>query len=178
MDSMEVGTVQLHDLAKDLAAASGQSFKTVARSLVADTALQIETLAKAYAPVDTGVLRDSIHAVISPDGMSATISADTVYAGFVEFGTGPRGEFGGPPIVITPKRATYLRFEVQGRVVYRKKVVSQGMAPRPFLRPALERLQLPLATNLAHNAVVAIVKGPHAPETLANAPATSPYRRN
>lgn len=176
MDSFEVGNVELTRLAHDLSAASGQPFKDVVVSLVADAALQVETLARAYAPVDTGLLRDSIRTEIAPDGMSATVSVPVSYAGYVEFGTGPRGEFGGHPIVITPKRAKFLRFEVQGRVVYTKKVVSMGMAPRPFLRPALERLQLPLAQNMANAAVVSIVKGPQAPETLSNAPATSPYR--
>jgi HK97 gp10 family phage protein len=54
---------------------------------VARTALQVESDAKGLAPVDTGRLRSSIKADISPSGLSATVGTNVEYAVFVEFGT-------------------------------------------------------------------------------------------
>lgn len=166
-----VGYAQLNSLAKDLSAASGEPFKQVAQDLVQSAGQQVLAYAQAYAPRKTGRLMNSISLEVG--NLSATVRANTPYAGYDEFGTGPRGEFPGSPIVITPKRAKYLRFTTRdGRVIYTKKVVSRGMAPRPFLRPALERIAVPFAQNLANQATVFITRGPNAPETLTNAPAT------
>ena len=163
--------VQLNALAKDLAATSGQPFRAVAGALVGSAIEQTMTYAQQYAPRRTGRLASGFQNSYS--GLSGSVWNTTSYAGDVEFGTGTRGEFPGSPIVITPKRAKYLRFVTKdGRVVYTKRVVSPGMAPRPFMRPAVERIALPFATNIANAAVVSIVQGPNAPETLNNAPAT------
>lgn len=168
-----VGTLQLEQLSKDLAAASGDKFKDVAKNLVLDAANQTQQFAQAYAPVRTGALRESIHIILSDGGLTAIVMTDVPYAVYVEFGTGVRGEFPGHPITIHAKSGGYLRFQVNGRWVYAKKVVNPGMAPRPFMRPAAERAALPLADNLGNQAVLFIVQGPNAPETLNNAPATS-----
>lgn len=171
--SNTVGYVQLQSLAKDLSAASGEPFKAAAQDLVMSTAQQVQTYAQAYAPRKTGRLANSIGVTVSNSGTSATVTANAPYAAFDEFGTGVRGEFPGSPIVITPKRAQYLRFVGRdGKVVFTKKVVNPGMAPRPFMRPAVERIAVPFAGNLANQGVVFIVRGPNAPETLTNAPAT------
>lgn len=168
-----VGTLQLQQLAQDLADASGDKFTSVAKNLVLDTANQVQTFAQAYAPVRTGALRNSIHILILSGGLTAQVMTDVPYAVYVEFGTGVRGEFPGKPTTITPKHGQYLRFQVNGRWVYAKKVVNPGMAPRPYMRPAAERAAVPLANNLGNQAVLFIVQGPNAPETLNNAPATS-----
>lgn len=168
-----VGTLQLQQLAQDLALASGDSFKDTAKGLVIDAANQVMTFAKVYAPVRTGALRESIHIVLIGGGLTANVMTDVPYAAYLEFGTGVRGEFPGNPIVIVPKNGKYLRFTVNGRVVYARRVVNPGMAPRPFMRPAAERAAVPLTDNLANQAVLYIVKGSNAPETLNNAPATS-----
>ena len=165
--------IQLDQLAKDLSDASGDKFSAVAKNLVIDTANQVQQFAMAYAPVRTGALRESITILITNGGLGAVISPHVGYQVFVEFGTGTRGEFPGHPIVITPKKAKVLRFVVNGRVVYAKKVVSPGMAPRPYMRPAAERVAEPLARGMGDNAVIFVVRGPNAPETLTNAPATS-----
>lgn len=163
--------VNLAALARDLSSASGQSFRDVAGQLVGSAAQQTLTFAQAYAPRRTGRLAASFG--VDFNGLSAQVYNIAPYARYDEFGTGTRGEFPGSPIVITSKRAKYLRFTTRdGRVVYTKRVVSPGMAPRPFMRPAVERIALPLANNIANSAVATIVSGPNAPETLQNAPAT------
>lgn len=171
MANNTAAAVQLNALARDLAAAGGQSFKSVAGQLVTSAAQQTLTYAQAYAPRRTGRLYNSFG--MDNTGLSASVYNTAPYAGDVEFGTGTRGEFPGKPIVIVPKRGKYLRFVTKsGKVVYTKRVVSPGMAPRPFMRPAVERIALPFANNIANAAVVTIVQGPNHPETLTNAPAT------
>jgi HK97 gp10 family phage protein len=57
------------------------------KQTVKDTALKIQANAKLRSPVDTGNLKRSISADISPDEMSATIFTDVEYAIHQEFGT-------------------------------------------------------------------------------------------
>jgi len=54
---------------------------------VAETAYGTEAVAKTLCPVDTGLLRRSIHTVISDGGMRAVVGPSVVYSIFVEFGT-------------------------------------------------------------------------------------------
>lgn len=171
--SNEAANVNILALAKDLSAASGEPFRQVAGDLVQSATNQVQTYAQQYAPRRTGRLSREITSTFSSGGLTGTVTSGAGYSQFVEFGTGTRGEFPGAPIVIKPKRAQYLRFVTKdGRVVFTKRVVSPGMAPRPFLRPAVERIALPFANNLANAAVASIVRGPNNPETLTNAPAT------
>lgn len=163
------GYADLSNLAGDLSAASGQSFQSVAQNLIQDAANQVQTFAQAFAPVKTGALKNSI--VVELGTMSATVTAASDHAAFVEFGTGTRGEFPGGPIVINAKPGKMLSWVGKDGVRrYAKRVVSQGMAPRPFMRPALERVVSPMANALGDNAVMFIVHGPQDPETLQNAP--------
>jgi HK97 gp10 family phage protein len=169
----QAADVDLRALAADLAAASGQPFQQVCAGLVMDAANQVQTFAKAYAPVKTGDLQNSI--MVEATGLEATITAASDHAAFVEFGTGIRGEFPGTPTTIVAKPGKVLSWIGRdGKRHFAKKVVNPGMAPRPFMRPAVERLALPLANSIADNAVIFITKGPNAPETLQNAPATGP----
>lgn len=171
MTDNAAASVQLYALAKDLSAASGQAFTMVAGTLVLSATQQTLTYAQAYAPRRTGALASSFGTSVA--GLTGSVWNTKRYSTYNEFGTGTRGEFPGKPIVITPKRAKYLKFTTRdGRVVYTKRVVSPGMAPRPFMRPAVERIALPLANNLGNVAVATITQGPNAPETLINAPAT------
>lgn len=171
--SQIVGYVDLTNLANDLTQAAGGSVRTNTKALVASVTAQTEFLAQAYAPVRRGELRGSIHSYLTNGGMSGVVAADSKHASFVEFGTGIRGEFPGQIIIIRPRAAKYLRFRGKdGKWHFAKEVHSPGMAPRPFLRPALERAVVPLAQGLGDIGVLTIVKGPNAPETLRNAPAT------
>lgn len=90
--------------------------------------------ARLNAPFATGRLRDSIGYQIVGD--TIVISSPLDYAQYQEFGTGSRGEVPTGPYVIEPKRAKALRFQVNGRTVFAKRVVHPGVAPKPFLRPA------------------------------------------
>jgi len=63
------------------------STRAAVREAVATTALLVESDAKQFAPVDTGRLRSSIHAVIASNGLSATVSTNVTYAPFIELGT-------------------------------------------------------------------------------------------
>lgn len=82
----------------------------------------IQQTAQSYAPVETGALRDSITVSLNDTGKTivGTVSANVPYAGYVEYGTGRRGQDSaeaGP---------------------YPYKESWPGMTPRPFMRPALD----------------------------------------
>jgi HK97 gp10 family phage protein len=94
-----------------------------------DIGLKIEAGAKRRAPVDTGTLRGSIAsdtAQTGPHEVTVYAGSNTEYAAIVELGRGP----------IEAKGDGYLRFEVDGEVLYRKRVGPA--APKPYLRPAVE----------------------------------------
>jgi HK97 gp10 family phage protein len=60
--------------------------KPKAHALVAETIAVIETNANAIVPVDTGALQASIESHMESD-THGVVSANTDYAGYVEFGT-------------------------------------------------------------------------------------------
>jgi len=82
----------------------------------------IKARAQAFAPVDTGRLRDSIFTKIDefPTSIRGYVAPNTPYAGYVEFGTGIRG-------------ATSLG---AGSGPY--SPTWPGMAAQPYMRPALD----------------------------------------
>ena len=88
----------------------------IALHMVLDEALSI-------VPVDTGALADS-GKIVEAHSTGKTISGDVVFdaphAGYVEYGTGRRGE------------------ESPGAGPYPYKPDWPGMAARPYLRPALD----------------------------------------
>ena len=97
-----------------------QHAKDNIKQAVQTAALLVERDAKINAPVDTGILRNSISHQISSDGMSAQVGASVDYADFQEYGTGQRGASSG---VIAPREYEYGS--------------SRGIPARPFLGPAL-----------------------------------------
>jgi phage gpG-like protein len=117
------------------------------------------------APVKTGRLRETITAH-KTGPLTAVIGPQVPYGAYQEFGTATRGEFGGSVYEIRPKRpGGWLRFEVDGKVVFAKVVHHPGIAPRPYMRPALERIITPFGQSLAELGGTFIVYGPHQPET-------------
>ncbi len=102
----------------------------------ADSALQLASTfaeeARNRAPVRTGRLRDSITLRRAGDS-TYIVEATAPYAGYVEYGSRPH--------TIEPRRARALRIEADGRTVYAQRVHHPGSAPRPFWRPALERVR-------------------------------------
>lgn len=86
--------------------------------------------ARARVPVKTGNLGRAISddggGFIAPLHWKGGDSANTHYAVFVHEGTRAHG----------PVRARFLRFEIDGKVIFAKRV--RGVSARPFLRNALE----------------------------------------
>lgn len=58
-----------------------------ASQVVRKVALDTEADAKAFAPVDTGMLRNSITTAVTGDGLRAAVVATASYAPYVELGT-------------------------------------------------------------------------------------------
>ena len=80
------GYDDLLKLSADLGKASYEVTRK-AQLVVAKTAHDIEADAKSLAPVDTGMLRNSISTTIGAGGLSAEIGQTASYAAHVEFGT-------------------------------------------------------------------------------------------
>lgn len=105
---------------------------------------QVTNAAKRKAPVDTGALRNSIEAVITPHtgGIHVTVGSDKDYAEFFHTGTGIYGPLNRP---ITPTTRQFLKFQVKGsggkrrgkdsKWVFAREVA--GIRPDPFLIDAL-----------------------------------------
>lgn len=89
-DDFYIDLSEVNRLAVDLDRVGGQ-VGAEASLIVRKTALDIEATSKAFAPVDTGALRNSIGHDIHGDGRFGAIEADigpTVeYGAYVEFGT-------------------------------------------------------------------------------------------
>jgi hypothetical protein len=88
--------------------------------------------AKAYVPVDTGRLRDSLDAEVQGKVLRVG-SRDVNYATDVEMGTAPH--------VIVPRNKKALHWPGAAHPV--AKVNHPGTAPRPYLRPALLQRRTP-----------------------------------
>ena len=80
------GYDDLLKLSADLGKASYEVTRK-AQLVVAKTAHDIEADAKSFAPVDTGMLRNSIGTTISNGGLSAEIGPTVHYAPYLEYGT-------------------------------------------------------------------------------------------
>lgn len=83
-------------------------------------------------PVKTGELRASLFGkVVSKTKVE--IGATAGHAAHVEYGTRPHE--------IRPVRASVLRFEIGGRVIYTKRVQHPGTRAQPFVRPAAKLIK-------------------------------------
>ena len=92
--------------------------------------------AQSICPVDTGELVASIHTAsvqLVGTSVDGTVAADAPYAGFVEFGTGTRGQGTYPydlPETGVPFTGSWIYdFRQQGWI---------GHVAQPFLRPAID----------------------------------------
>lgn len=112
------------------------------RTSVEQSAEVLVEAAKAYCPVDTGALRDSITSKITETAKTivATVDAGMPYAGYVEFGTGIRGsETGNGPFPYNPS--------------------WPGMVAQPFMRPAMDDTRETIRDYFASNIAVALRAG-------------------
>lgn len=92
------------------------------------SALLVQNEAKTNSPYLRGALRRSITSQINKSKYSAKIGTDIIYAAIHEFG----GE-------IRPKRAKFLRFQIDGKWVMTKKVIIKAFKGVGYLRPALQK---------------------------------------
>lgn len=119
-------------LARALTGPQGEVVQFAARA-----ARQTANRAKMLAPVDKGVLRNSIAADPMPKvtGMKVTtgVTASANYAAAVH-----DGNRGGT--VIRPVNAKALRFVIGGRFVFAKSVTMSARPARPFLKNAADEV--------------------------------------
>lgn len=109
-------------LDKAIARAPKQAIKLIQLSLD-QSALKVQNKAKQLAPFKTGNLRRSITKQILPG--VAVVGTNLVYAAIQEFGG-----------VIVPRAAKMLRFKIDGKYVFARKVKIPPYKGRGFLRPA------------------------------------------
>ncbi len=157
--SEPIAYVDIRDLVSDLREISNLSTGQITENIFRDYGAKIEALAKTNAPFKTGALKNSIMHQASQESLE--ISANVPYAMYQEFGTASRGEFGGSPYTITPKKGKYLIFYVNGKKVVTKKVTHPGVPAHPYLRPAVQEAFGELFDKLAERGQAMIVKGPN-----------------
>ena len=93
----------------------------------------------------TGRLKRSIGFTIGASGLTGKLRADrrvAPYAGWVEYGRGP----------VRPVRAKFLRFVINGRVIFTK--FARSAAQRPYVRPAAARAEVTMRSSLESMAFV------------------------
>ncbi|MEM0382405.1 MAG: HK97 gp10 family phage protein [Nitrososphaerota archaeon] len=78
-------------------------------------------------PVKTGRLKSSIQTRCE-GSIRYVVEATAPYAGYVEYGSTSH--------LIEPTKSRALRFSIDGRVIYARRVRHPGSAPRPYWRPA------------------------------------------
>jgi hypothetical protein len=113
----------------------------------AEAAATYARLSKQYKSHTYG-LRKSIHT--KPGKLDATVVADAPYAHFVENGT-KRHPIEPKDRGSSPRQRQWLRFEVNGQMVFARKVDHPGTYARPFMREAQERAT-PLFSRLVAEA--------------------------
>lgn len=106
--------------------------------LVLSTTRKVLNRAKVLTPVDTGTLRNSQTMEVRTIGRKITgrVSTRIKYALPVHEGVSR-------PVVIVPKKKKALRFVIDGRVVYARRVVLPPRRGRPWMRRALFEVALP-----------------------------------
>lgn len=158
---MPAASADLTKLAQNLAYASGEGIQRVAAEVIKDTAERIKNVAAELAPKKTGELSRSIRIVyVSP--VEAHIGPTAYYGVYQEYGTASRGEFGGAPYVIRPKRAERLHFQVDGKWVTAREVKHPGVPSHPYMRPATQQALGPAAADMAKRGALLITKGRYA----------------
>lgn len=111
---MDIQVKGLDSLIRKLAFLGGNADTAIDRGLAVG-AQRVKSTAKQICPVDTGRLKGSIESHKSAKN-AYSVGTNVEYAGYVEFGTGQRGD---PKVDHTTS--------------------VKGMSPRPYLYPALEQ---------------------------------------
>lgn len=153
-------SVDLRNLAANLAYASGTGVELAAANVIRSNAEQIRAKAQTMAPVKTGALRQSI-TIRYEGGLKAVIGPEVPYGVYQEFGTGTRGEFPTGMYQIRPKSPDRrLVFKVNGKWVAAKVVNHPGIRPHPYMRPAVTATLGPEMTQeMADAGALVITRG-------------------
>lgn len=117
------------------------------KAAIEDIADEIEAVATVNAPEDTGELkahaterRDLKRRVQGPGGLvvksEISVPKVPVYAKWVHDGTGVYGPKATP---IVPRRAPFMRFQIDGKWFAKRSVL--GQQPQPYLREAVEEVE-------------------------------------
>lgn len=159
----DAASADLTALARDLANASGIAMVAAAQQVIQSAAVEVQMAAQAAAPVKTGALRDSI-TISYPEPTTAIIGPKVDYGVYQEFGTGSRGEFGGQPYTIRPKKpGGYLVWKGKNGQVFARKVTHPGVRGKAYMRKGLTRaLGDKIVSRLMETGALLITKGPNA----------------
>ena len=96
--------------------------------------IKMHELATINCPVDKGRLRSAIHLSPNVPGFEEYLLYDDVeYAEAIEYGTSPH--------IIKPVNGKALKFKVDGKTVFAKKINHPGTESQPFFRPALDQVK-------------------------------------
>lgn len=159
-----VDAQELEQLGHGLERASSGVADDLVADAISEMTDEVEKLARRYAPQDTGELVASIGAEKGNEGerFFGEVYATAPHAAVVEFGSWQHN-------VHQPKSGTYeivpvhakaLRFEVGGEVVFAQKVNHPGVAPQPFLGPAVDEMEDEFTERIADAGSRLIITGP------------------
>ncbi len=114
--------------------------KRMPREILEQGSAVIENDLQRNVPVRTGKLRNSITREVFDT--SAVVSTNSGYGRFVNDGTAPH--------IIYPRNARFLRFEIQGKVIYAKRVRHPGFTGRKFAEKTIQE-SMPKIIELLKN---------------------------
>lgn len=128
----------------DSIAQFNRDFQSELRPFARVTTADLKSYIEDETPVDTGRLRRSFYVKRGSYGVQYIVRNRMDYAPWVEWDTG-RHRPGGQYIIITPKRAEYLRFRGRtGDIVYTKRVRHPGSAGAHMFAKGTARLEAEL----------------------------------
>ena len=121
----------------------GKDFDEALKEALEEMAFRMEAEAVRMCPVNTGALMGSITSGVEEDTntvwVGAGFDAEVDYAKYVEYGT--------PPHIISPKDKKALYWKGAEHPV--KRVKHPGTRPKPFLRPAANKVKREFPAILA-----------------------------
>ncbi len=139
------------------AVVADETKRAIDRSLIS-----LQSSARQLAPVDTGLLRESIQVTPARDidgGWAGKVGTSVLYSVFQEQGTGIYGPLHQP---IVAKNGQAMRFQIGGRWITVKSV--KGVRARYYMKQALELNNLEIQNNFAtalKEVTAAIARGGH-----------------